>query len=103
MVEHLFSLGVLKAGAKAINHITGGGFCAPVEVLEEITHSPGYTKMRIDNAQDKLSEIWDEHKENVSDFFEKAGDSITDGLESAGEFLSDGLENIGEIIGNLFG
>jgi hypothetical protein len=57
MVEHLFSIGVLKAGAKAINRMTGGGFTAPVELLEEITHSPGYTKMKIDNAQDKISEI----------------------------------------------
>lgn len=103
MVEHLFSIGVLKAGAKAINRMTGGGFTAPVELLEEITHSPGYTKMKIDNAQDKISEIWDGHKEDVSDLLENVGDGISEGLESVDEFLSEGFENVGEIIGNLFG
>ena len=82
MWEHLIGLGTAKAGIKVVDSMTGGALHGAVEMMDEITSSPAYTKHRIDQAQDTLSDFWDDHKESVEDFFDNVGDSIEVNPES---------------------
>ena len=105
MWEHLIGPGTLKAGIKVVDHLTGGACHGAVEVMEEITSSPAYTKYRVDRLQDTLSDFWDDHEESVGDFFESVGDAVGDGLEAAGDLIGTALgaaaESLGDIIGGL--
>ena len=101
MIEQIFGLGIIKAGAKVINHLSGGVINTPVEILEEITHCPGYTKMRIDDAQEQIRDFWDNYKEEVSTFIENVRENIGSGIEAAGDIITEGMENLGDFIGDL--
>lgn len=103
MWEHFIGPGTLKAGLKAADVLTGGAFHGAVDVMEEITSSPAYTKHRIDQAQETLSDFWDDHKEDVSDFFDNVGDTINSGIDAAGDFISDTADTIGDNIGDILG
>ena len=92
MWEHLIGPGALKAGIKVVDSMTGGALHGAVEILDEISSSPAYTKHRIDQAQDTLNDFWDDHKADVSVFFNNVGDVINDGLNAAGDFLSDAVD-----------
>lgn len=78
-----------------------------IEILEEITSSPAYTKYRIDNMTDKIQDFWDDHKEGVSNFFDNVGETIRDGWDNVTETISDNaddiLDGIGSFIGGTFG
>lgn len=53
----LIGPGALKIGLKALNHVVP---CEDgIKILDEITSSHAYTKHRIDNATDTISDIWD--------------------------------------------
>lgn len=82
VLSHFVGLGTVKAGIKVVDSMTGGALHGVVEAMDEITSSPAYTKHRIDQAQDTLSDFWDDHKESVEDFFDNVGDSIGDFFES---------------------
>lgn len=98
MWEHLIGPGTLKAGLKAADALTGGAFHGAVDVMEEITSSPAYTKHRIDQAQDTLSDFWDDHKDDVEDFFDNVGEKISDGWDSFTENVGEVAEGIGDAI-----
>lgn len=86
--------GTLKGGLEILNKC--GVPCeGAVDALRELTSSPGYMKYRIDEAQDKISDFWDDHKDEVSDFLEDAGDAISDAWDSI-------AENAGDILGSIF-
>lgn len=101
MWEHLIGLGTLKAGLKAADHLTDGSCHGAVEIMEEITSSPGYMKYRIDHAQDTLNDFWDDHKESVGDFFDNAGEAISETAKTIADNADDALETIGEILGSI--
>lgn len=103
MWEHLIGPGAIKAGLKVADSVTGGAFHGAVEMMDEITSSPAYTKHRIDQAQETLSDFWDDHKEDVNDFFDNVEDTINSGLDAAGDFLSDAADTIGDNIGDILG
>lgn len=103
MWEHLIGLRILEEGAKITDHLTGGACRGTVEILEEVTSSPGYLKYRIDCAQETLSDFWDDHKEDVIDFFDNVGDTVNDGLEAVGDFLGDAANAIGDNLGDILG
>ena len=102
----LLTPGVVKGALKGLDAV-GLPCKGAVEVMEEITSCPAYTKQRIDNATDKVQGLWDDHKEDVSDFFDNVGDSIQDGWDSITETISDNaddiIEGIGDFLGGLFG
>lgn len=101
MWEHLIGLGTAKAGIKVVDFMTGGKLHEVVDIMDEISSSPAYTKHRIDQAQDTLSDFWDDHKEDVSDFFENVGDTINSGLDAAGDFFSNASDTIGDNLGDI--
>lgn len=106
MWEDFLGPGVIKAGLKVADSVTGGALHGVVDVMEEMTSSPAYTKYRIDQAQDKLSNLWDDHKEDVSDFFDNVGDTVCNGMETVGAFVEDAAgaisDNIGDVLESLF-
>lgn len=101
----LIGPGTLKGALKGLDAI-GVPCKGGVEMLEELTGSPAYTKYRIDNATDKIQDFWDDHKDDVSDFFDNVGETISDGWDSVTETISDNsdsiLEGIGDFFSNLF-
>lgn len=103
MWEDLIGPGALKAGLKVVDSMTGGALHGAVEMMDEITSSPAYTKHRIDQAQNTLSNFWDDHKEDVSDFFDNVGDTINNGLDAAGDFFSNAADTIGDNLGDILG
>lgn len=106
MWEHLIGPGAIKESLKVADTVTGGALHGAVEVMDEITSSPAYMKYRVDQAQETLSDFWDDHKEDVSNFFDNVGDTVNDGLEAVGDFIGDAADaigdNLGEILGSLF-
>lgn len=106
MWENLIGPGVVKATLKVVDSMTGGSCHGAVEALEEMTSSPAYNKFRIDQAQETVSDFWDDHKEAIGDFFDNVGDTVSSGLDAAGEFVGDAVdaiaENLGDIVGSLF-
>ena len=103
MWEHLIGPETLKAGLKVADSMTGGALHGAVEMMDEITSSPAYTKHRIDQAQNTLSNFWDDHKEDVSEFFDNVGDTINTGLDAAGDFFSNAADSIGDNLGDILG
>lgn len=103
MWEDLIGPGAIKAGLKVVDSMTGGALHGAVEMMDEITSSPAYTKHRIDQAQNTLSDFWDDHKEDVSDFFDNVGDTINNGLDAAGDFFSNAADTIGDNLGDILG
>lgn len=102
MWEHFIGLGTLKTVVKVADHVTGGACHGAVEVMDEITSGPAYTKYRIDQAQDTLSDFWDDHKEAVGDFFDNVGDTISDTAHTMANHADDALEAIGDFFGSIF-
>lgn len=103
MWEDFIGPGTLKGVLKAADSVTGGAFHGAVEVMDEITSSPAYTKHRIDQAQDTLSDFWDDHKDDVEEFFDNVGDAVNNSMDVAGDFLSDAVDSIGDNMGDILG
>jgi phage-related minor tail protein len=102
MWEHLVGIGTLKAGLKVVNHLTGGACHGAVEMMEEITSSPAYTKYRIDQVQDNVTDFWDDHKEVVDNFFDNVGDAFSDTAQTIADHADDALDAIGEFFSSIF-
>ena len=102
MWEHFIGPGSIKTGLQIVNHLTGGKLNGAVEVMSEITSSPAYTKYRIDNARESISDFWDDHKEAVGEFFENIGDTVSDGLSTAGDAIGDTASTMIDILGGIF-
>lgn len=83
--------GTIKAGLKGLEKLGVGDFENAVSELEHFTNIPFWIKHRVDEAQDKISELWDEHKDDIEDFFSGVRENISEGwdsiTENAGEFL----------------
>ena len=94
--------GTIKAGLKGLEKLGVGDFGSAVSELEQFSNSPLWTKHRIDNAQDKLSELWDDHKDDVEEFIDNVGESISEGWDSITENASDLLEAAGDFFSSIF-
>ena len=88
----------IKAGLIGLEKLGVGDFGNTVSELEHFSNNPLWIKHRVDNAQDKINEMWDEHKDDVEEFFNEMGENINEGwdciTENAGVFLEAASEFI---------
>lgn len=101
MWEDFIGPGTIKAGIKAADHLTGGAFHGAVEMMDEITSSPGYIKYRIDHAQDTIEQLWDDHKDDVAEIIDNVGDTIEAGLDASVDFITNTADVIGDHLGDI--
>lgn len=99
---NLIGPGTIKLGLKGLEKLGVGDFGEAVSELEHFSNSPAWTKHRIDNAQDKISDLWDDHKDDVEEFIDNVGETISEGWDSITENASDFFEAAGDFLGSLF-
>lgn len=97
----LIGPGTIGKGLKGLEKLGVGDFGELASELEQFSNGPLWTKHRIDNAQDKISDMWDDHKDDVEDFFDNVGDTISDTWDAITDGAGDILEAAGDFLDSL--
>ncbi len=92
----------ITRGLKGLEKLGVGDFGSAVSELEHFSNSPFWIKHRVDNAQDKMSEMWDDHKDDIEGFFSDVKENISEGWDCITENAGDFLETAGEFIESLW-
>lgn len=101
-ITNLISPGTGKIALKTLEHMGIGKFDDTIVELDRFSNNPAWTKYRVENAQDKISDFWDDHKDDVTDFLDNVGDTISDGWDSLSDTVGDVVEGVGSIFTSLF-
>lgn len=94
-------LGTITAGLKGLEKLGVGDFGNTVSELEHFSNTPLWIKHRVDDAQDKISELWDEHKDDVEDFFSDVKENICEGWDCITENTGEFMETAGDFLESL--
>lgn len=86
--------GTIKTVLKGFEKLGAGDFGHAVSELEHFSNSPLWNKHRVENAQDKINEFWDEYQEDAEDFLIDVKENISEGCDSIMDFVGGLIESL---------
>lgn len=85
---------LLRLYSKVLKNSGAGDFGHAVSELEHFSNSPLWNKHRVENAQDKINEFWDEYQEDAEDFLIDVKENISEGCDSIMDFVGGLIESL---------
>ena len=93
----LSGLSHAKVLLKVLDKAGVGDFKSAISELESCTNSPAGIHLRVQNAEDRINDFWEDHKDDIDvdpvegdigDFWDTIGESMEDAWESVVHFVT---------------
>ena len=91
-----------KVLLKVLDKAGVGDFKSTISELESFTNSPAWIHHRVQNAEDRINDFWEDHKDDIDETVDSVKGDIGDVWDTIRESVEDACESVASFVTSLF-